>query len=179
MTKNYQPKIWKWLNKIAIIFSILGFLVTIIWIFPKVLNTESDVKLLQAQIREDTGPENILLKFFMLIEDWKLPEAYDLFSDIKKNISSYSTFKDWFSNLVWFEWLKITELTDKRTAKQKTYLVEYDFKKRGSNTIKTKIWFTLIFNWIDWKINYISNPLYENGWKKWACEFYKFLDYCN
>ncbi len=174
-----KDSLWLWTDRVGIILWIIGFGITIFQIWPQVSKTSTEVQQIQQKLQESTEPEVVLYSYFYQIEQKNLEWAYSLLTEKKKEINSFEGFADWLKNLVAFEGLKITSISEKTSASQRAYLVEYDFKQRGMKPVKTKIGYNLIFDGQKWKINYTTSPLYENGWKEWACEFYKFPEYCN
>lgn len=172
-------RFWNYANKIGIIFWILSFFITISQIWPQVNKTTSEVQQIQQKLKDSSDPQAVLYSFFAEIESWNLKWAYSLFTEEKKKNNPFDGFKSWLENIVSFQWLTITPIPEKTSALQRVYLIEYDFQKRWMKPVKTKMWYTLILVWNTWKINYSTDPLYENGWKDGACNFYKFSEHCN
>lgn len=179
MKKNNSSFFWFWINRISMITGVIGFIITIFGILPQIWKTQTDVQEIQQRLIEDINAEQTLYSFFYKAEQWDIAWAYNLFSEEKKKINSLEELQSWFKDLVAFEWLKITSIPQKTSASQKTFLVEFDLKKRWKKAVHTKIGYTLKFiNGTDWRINYTTTPLYENGWKNGACDFYTFPNHC-
>lgn len=166
------------ISVIANILGIIGFGITIFQIWPQVSKTSTEVQQIKQKLKESSEPETVLYSFFYQIEQRNLTDAYNLLSDDKKKVNSFEWFHNWLKNVVAFEWLKITPIPEKTSASQRVYLVEFDFKQRTMKPVKTKMGYTLLFDGLGWKISYSTKPLYENGWKEWACEFYNFPEHC-
>ena len=151
---------------------------SIIWLWFVLFPLSEKVDNLQLSLDQQQA-QSTVMAYFAYVESWELDKAYSLFSEEKKEQHTFEWFKnrlDWF---VAFEWLKISELTEKNSAIQKVYLAEFWFKKRWLLSIPTKWWLYVKYNWEKdkWEINY-SNVLYdENWWNSWACNFYDF-DIC-
>lgn len=165
----------KWrelISKIANIWWVIS-----LWIlFFSLIPISNKIDNIQTQLNKKDA-ENTLISYFSYIENWKIEDAFTLFSQEKKYQHTYTWFAsrlDWF---VAFEWLKITFLEEKSSPTQKIFLTEFWFKKRWMQLVDSKQWFYLIYDWDKREINY-SNVLYENWRKKWACGFYNF-DHCN
>lgn len=170
---------WNYANKIGILLWIIWFFITVFDIWPKINKTTSEIQEIQEKIKQSSDPQAVLYSFFAQIESWNIEWAYSLFTEEKKKNNPFDGFKSWLENIVSFQWLTITPIPDKTSALQRVYLAEYDFQKRWMKPVKTKMWYTLILEGNTWRINYSTNPLYENWWKNWACEFYKFPNHCN
>lgn len=174
--KNILKKIWIFIKKnlnstLSIIWSLCSIFSLWFVFFP--LSTKLDN--IQLKLNQQQA-QSTMMSYFTYIENWNYEKAYNLFSDEKKKNNQYELFANRLEWFVAFEWLKITELTEKNSAIQKVYLAEFWFKKRGRLSIPTKRWFYVRYNWETdkWEINY-SNVLYnENWWDKWACNFYHF-----
>ena len=177
--KNLLKKIWRFSekNRITIISIIWSFCsIFSLWFVFFPLSTK--INSIQFSLNQQQA-QSTVMSYFAYIEDWNYEKAYNLFSEEKKKNHTYEWFINWLNWFVAFEWLKITELTDKNSAIQKVYLAEFWFKKRWKLSIPTKRWFYVRYNWDKNKreINY-SNVLYdENWWNTWACNFYEF-DIC-
>lgn len=173
--KNYNFE-WKIIDRIWIILWIIWFWITIFQILPTLNQTKTDVQIIQEKLSSNEA-QDILYSYFYNIEQRKFENAFNLFTEQKKKWDNIGKFSNWLKDFVAFEWLKITELKEKDSAIKKVFLTEFWFKKRWIKSINSKWWFYLVYNWKTWKIDY-SNVLYENWYKNWACDFYKFKDYC-
>lgn len=154
---------------ISLVSSIISLLILIFWLLP----LSAKIDNIADKISQDDAKET-LMTFFSLVESDDLSWAYNLFSQSKKQNNPYPWFELWLKDLVWFEWLQITSLSEKDTAIKKVFLVEYTLKKRGMKWVDTKQWYYLKYSGWKWYIDYSTTPLYENWRKDWACEFYKF-----
>ena len=163
-----KGSIRKFIWAVANIWWVISFGILIFSLIP----ISHKIDNIQQQLNQQDA-QNVLMSYFSYIEQWDLNKAFDLFSQNKKYNHTYSWFALRLNNLVAFEWLKITPVTDKDSAVQKVFLVEYWFKKRWEVTINMKQWFYLEYYDGKRRINY-SNLLYQDWRKPWACAFYHF-----
>lgn len=168
---QHSKIIWNSLERISIITGIIWFVITIFQVLPDIKSTKQDVQYIQEQLNSSNA-QKVLYSYFYNIEQRNFEKAFNLFTDRKKENDSLEKFSNWLDTLVSFEWLKIYELKEKSSASKKIFIAEFWFKRRWMVTIGSKRWFYLSFDWKAWKIDY-SNVLYENGWKKWSCDFIK------
>ncbi len=173
--KNYSHQ-WKIIGRIGIILWILSFFITVFQILPDIRETKSDIQIIQEKLNTNEA-EWVLYTYFFNIEQNNFTGAFDLFTDRKKQGDSVEKFSKWLNNFVAFEWLKIIELKEKKSASKKLFLTEFWFKRRWMKTVNVKWGFYMVYDWKKWKIDY-SNVLFEKWYKDWACDFYKFEDYC-
>jgi|GEM_PF-3283790 len=171
-TKVANQRWYVWLIFGITVFGFLGLGITN-W------NTSVKVDNVQAEL-SDLNPANQLIKkYFSLIEQGNYDSAWNLFSEKKKMSQEgwLNGFKDWLKYFVAFEGLNIKEIKEKSGASTKVYIAEFDFKQRGMKPVHS-IWGMYVkYNGEKWQIDY-SNVFYENGWKKGACDFYSGFDIC-
>jgi hypothetical protein len=163
-SKKWRTRAWR----IADIWWIIALFVMIFWW----VNLSNQISNLEQKIDWNTA-ESTLLSYFSEIENNNLTGAYNLLSDQFKQWNSYEWFYNRLHDIVWFEWLQITELTWKNTAIQRVYLVEFGFKKRWKIPLDSKRWTYVRYNNGKREIN-ANSILYENWRKPTACEFYTF-----
>jgi predicted nucleotide-binding protein (sugar kinase/HSP70/actin superfamily) len=172
------------ISGLNIIMLITG--ITVVWTWFKVDSLAVKTNIIEQQINNIQEHLNTneasatLTEYFTNIELGKHEDAWNLFSENKKaqHPSGLIGFKEWLEYLVSFEGLQIKELPEKRSAATKAFIAEFDLKKRGMKPVYSIYGFYVKFNGEKWLIDY-SNVLYENGWKKGACEFYSGFDICN
>ena len=165
-------------NNVVLYTWFLWSIASILWLLFVIFPLSKKVDNLQLTLNRQQA-QSTLMSYFSYVEGGELEKAYSLFSEEKKSQHTLEWFKKRLEWFVAFEWLKITELTEKNSAIQKVYLAEFWFKKRWMLSIPTKRWFYVKYNWDadKWEINY-SNILYDENWRNsGACNFYDF-DIC-
>lgn len=162
---------WQYIWRIADIWWVVSLWIPIFSLLP----ISQKIDNIQQQL-DTQDPQKVLMSYFSYIEQGKLDDAFNLFSQEKRYNHTYSGFVKWLDNFVAFEWLKITPIKEKDSAIQKVFLAEFWFKKRWLKAVDTKRWMYLTYNNNKREIKY-TNTLYENWLKKWACEFYP-LEQC-
>lgn len=169
-----RTSLWRLADFLGIL-SFFGF--TIWWIFAVIgiSNLSNKIDIVEQKIDWNTAYSTIMM-YFSDIENNNLTWAYNLLSDSFKKDKTFNWFSNRLNDIVWFEWLKITELTWKNTVTQKVFIVEFWFKKRWKIPLESKWWMYVKFN--NWKREINANSvLYENERNSTACKFYKF-DHC-
>ena len=162
---------WNVMWKISSVWWVISLIVLIL----SRLNLSNRINIVESKIDWYTA-ENTLLDYFTLIESWDCTWAYSLLSDDFKEKQKFEWYCNWLSDIIGFEWLKITELLEKNTAISKVFLVEFRLKKRWLIPIESK-WgmYVRYLNW-KWEIN-ANSVVYEHEWSSTACDFCKF-DFC-
>lgn len=170
----------------GMIISLLGLVVSS-WtlIFPvqdiqeKTTKIAGELELLQSEMKSNNA-ETALRKYFYLIESSDLTGAWNMQTIEKQQNAEggFEGFSDWLTHFVAFENFQLKKLRE--SVSTQTFLVEFDFKKRGMKPVTSKWGVHMKWDGAEWKLDY-TGIYYENGWKKSkedACQFYSGFSIC-
>jgi hypothetical protein len=186
MIRNNLP--WKAINRWASIWWVIWLLVSMYWlgrilftIDPELKNTQSQLEYLTFAVEKDSDvAANTLAKYHYLIEQQKLNEARNLYTEQRKKSEPnwFESYKERHQEIVSFQGIKIEIIEEKTSASSKVFLVQYKIDRRGRKPRDMLLWFTMLFDEStnSWKINHTTYPLRENWERDYnnACSFHTF-----